>query len=431
LEEVPRRSLTSSAKRPSLTPPVFSPAATNIRISNSGPEHQELYSTMSADRAPPAASEPAAKSLPRYFRNDASLGRRDPHKQLLASLDRLITEHPPHKVPPGGGLYYGPISVAYLFYALHSLYPDMTLDEYSLNTWSAAYIEQAQTNIKEFPPPSPTKCGVSNDIMSLLALYAVTAKDKDTVKELCDHAAVLIEPDASNEWLYGRAGYLYLLRLVRGAFSQDKGIQELIEDTADEVIENIMASSRPWKWHGKAYVGAAHGAIGIITQIVLTEKSWAPKLQAELAALLSYQYESGNFPSSLPPGRDRLVQFCHGAPGVISSLLSLRPYFPDLHDRIDKVISRARSCVWERGLLTKEPCLCHGITGNALALKDEQFEHFMTYTTGHEIRSMAKDGMLEKSADPSALWCGEAGRAWAWAVADLGLDKRFLGYNDI
>jgi hypothetical protein len=60
----------------------------------------------------------------------------------------------------------------------------MTLDEYSLNTWSAAYIEQAQTNIKEFPPPSPTKCGVSNDIMSLLALYAVTAKDKDTVKEL-------------------------------------------------------------------------------------------------------------------------------------------------------------------------------------------------------------------------------------------------------
>ena len=308
---------------------------------------------MSAERSPPAASEPATKSLPRYFRNDASLGRRDPHKQLLASLDRLITEHPPHKVPPGGGLYYGPISVAYLFYALHNLYPDLKLDEYPLNTWSAAYIEQAQANIKEFPPPSPTECGVSNDIMSLLALYAVTAKDKDTVKELCDHAAVLIEPTASNEWLYGRAGYLYLLRLVRGAFPGDKEIKELIEDTADEVIENIMASSRPWKWHGKAYVGAAHGAIGIITQIVLTEKSWAPKLEAELAALLSYQYESGNFPSSLPPGRDRLVQFCHGAPGVISSLLSLRPYFPDLEGRIDKVISRARSCIWERGLLTK------------------------------------------------------------------------------
>ncbi|EMD84914.1 hypothetical protein COCHEDRAFT_119950 [Bipolaris maydis C5] len=334
---------------------------------------------MSEEGAPSAATveKAAPPSIPRYFRNDAPLARRDPHKQLLASLDRLITDYPPHHIPPGGGLYYGPISVAFLFYALHDLYPDLKLDGYPLNTWSAAYIEQAQTHIKEFPPPSPKKCGVSNDIMSLLALYAITAKDPDTVKELCDHAAVMLEDGTSNEWLYGRAGYLYLLRLVRKAFTDNKEITELIEDTADEIIENIMDSPRPWKWHGKAYVGAVHGAIGIITQIILTDPAWAPKLDAELGALLSLE------------------------------------------------------CIWERGLLTKEPCLCHGITGNALALDGKQFEHFMTYTTGHEIKSMAKDGMLEKSDDPSALWCGEAGRAWAWAVADKDLDKRLLGYNDI
>jgi lantibiotic modifying enzyme len=321
--------------------------------------------------------------------------------------------------------------VAYLFYALHKLYPDLTVEEFPLNTWSAAYIEQAQSHIKEYPGPSPSRCGVSDDIMSLLALYAVTAKDADTVKELCDFAAVTIEKEASNEWLYGRAGYLYLLRLVRGAFTDDKEILELIEDTTDEVIENIMDSPRPWKWHGKAYVGAVHGAIGIITQIVLTDPSWAPKLEAELGALLSYQYESGNFPSSLPPGRDRLVQFCHGAPGVVASLISIQKYFPELQERISRVVEKGRECIRERGLLTKEPCLCHGITGNALALDDKDFEHFLTYTTGHEIKSMGKDGMLVKSDDPSALWCGEAGRAWAWAVADKGLEKRFLGYNDI
>lgn len=376
-----------------------------------------------------AAEEPA--SIPRYFRNDAELSRREPHKQLLASLNRLITDYPPHQIPPGGGLYYGPISVAYLFYALHNIYPDLLLDDYPMNTWSAAYIEQAQANIKKYKGPSPSKCGVSDDIMALLALYAVTAKDPDTVKELCDFAAVTIEPEASNEWLYGRAGYLYLLRLVRGAFTDNKEITELIEDTTDEVIDNIMASSRPWKWHGKAYVGAAHGAIGIITQIVLTDATWAPKLEAELGALLSYQYESGNFPSSLPPGRDRLVQFCHGAPGVIASLVSIKKYFPKLEERIERVIAKGRECIWERGLLTKEPCLCHGISGNALALDGERFEHFLTYTTGGEIKSMAKDGMLQKANDPSALWCGEAGRAWAWAVADKGLEKRFLGYNDI
>jgi lantibiotic modifying enzyme len=382
-----------------------------------------------SEQAAATAEEPA--SIPRYFRNDADPSRREPHKQLLASLNRLITDYPPHQIPAGGGLYYGPISVAYMFYALHNIYPDLLLDDYPMNTWSAAYIEQAQANIKKYKGPSPSKCGVSDDIMSLLALYAVTAKDPETAKELCDFAAVTIEPEASNEWLYGRAGYLYLLRLVRGAFTDNKQITELVEDTTDEVIENIMASSRPWKWHGKAYVGAAHGAIGIITQIVLTDATWAPKLEAELGALLSYQYESGNFPSSLPPGRDRLVQFCHGAPGVITSLASIKKYFPKLEERIDRVIAKGRECIWERGLLTKEPCLCHGISGNALALDGEQFEHFLTYTTGGEIKSMAKDGMLQKASDPSALWCGEAGRAWAWAVADKGLEKRFLGYNDI
>ena len=91
-----------------------------------------------------------------------------------------------------------------------------------------------------------------------------------------------------------------------------------------------------------------------------------------------------------------------------------------------------------RYVFTLHPCsrLTHtnaqtGITGNALALEDKDFEHFLTYTTGHEMKSMDKDGMLEKSSCPESLFGGEAGRAWSWAVADKGLDKRILGYNDL
>src|ERR1700760_3365922 len=167
-------------------------------------------------------------------------------------------------------------------------------------------------------------------------------------------------------------------------------------------------------------VGAVHGAIGIITQIVLTDAAWAPKLEAELATLLTYQYDSGNWPSSIPPGRDRLVQVCHGAPGVVNSLLSIRQFFPKLKDKIDRAIARGRECILERGLLTKESCLCHGISGNALALESPDFEHFLSFTTGHEMKAMEKDGMMEHSDDPASLWTGEAGRAWAWAVADKG-----------
>jgi len=368
---------------------------------------------------------------PRYFKNDATLTRRDPYKQLIASLTRLVTQYPPSSVPPGGGLYYGPISIAFLFFKLQVLYPDLQVEGVAVTTWAGEYLKRAEEHMKDYPGPTPEKCGIAEDIMAMLALGAASAKDEDMAKELCDYATITGDKDAGVEWLYGKAGYLYLLRLVRATFVEDQKIRDLIDDTADLVIESLMDAPRPWKWHGKAYVGAVHGAIGIITQIVLTDHTWAPDLEVDLATLLTYQYDSGNWPSSIPPGRDRLVQFCHGAPGIVASLLSIQQHFPKLKDKIDLAVERGRECIRERGLLTKEPCLCHGISGNALALEDAEFEHFLTFTTGHEIKSMDKDGVMEKSDDPSSLWCGEAGRAWTWAIADRGLEKRFLGYNDL
>lgn len=72
-----------------------------------------------------------------------------------------------------------------------------------------------------------------------------------------------------------------------------------------------------------------------------------------------------------------------------------------------------------------------GITGNALALEDKELEHFLTYTTGSEMKALQQDGLWEASAAPEGLFTGEAGRAWSWAVADKGLPHRILGYNEI
>ncbi|MBE7180494.1 MAG: hypothetical protein INR71_04650, partial [Terriglobus roseus] len=229
-------------------------------------------------------SSTAQTGRPRYFKNDAEPARRDPYKQVVASLKRLVDDYPPNTLLPGGGIYYGPISIAYLFYALQPLYPDLEVMGEPLGHWSAEYLKQAQAHMKVYPGPTFDKCGVSDDIMCILALDAASTKDADMAAELCRYAAVTADEQAGDEWLYGRAGYLYLLRMVKQTFARDAGVAELIEETADEVIEAIMESSRPWKWHGKAYVGAVHGAVGIITQIVLTDPSWAPKLEGDLAA---------------------------------------------------------------------------------------------------------------------------------------------------
>ena len=262
---------------------------------------------------------------------------------------------------PGGGLYRGPISVAYTLMILQQLYPEQEVEGLSIGHWSTAYLKAAQEHISEYPGPKPGRCGITDDIMCMLAIGAGSSKDPDMVADLCDYASEVIDPETENEFLYGRAGYLYLLRLVKASFEDQEETLQLISDTQDDVVDAILDSPRPWKWRGKAYLGAMHGVIGIITQCVLTNpKRYAPKFEADLAVLLTYQFDSGNWPSSVPVERDRLVQVCHGAPGVVISLLSIREYFPNLKERIDRAIQKGRDDILERGLLTKEPCMCHG-----------------------------------------------------------------------
>lgn len=366
----------------------------------------------------------------RYFANDQPLSRRSADKQLIASLGRLVRAFPPKSLQRGGGLYYGPLSIALLFFTLSQHYKELDIADEPVAAWFQAYLGSTP-DMKEFGGLRQDKCGIINDHLSYLALSAAFFKDSAAARRLCDCAGVVTRPDASNEWLYGRAGYLYFLRLVKNSLPHDQEVQNLIGETAEKTIQAVLASPQPWAWHGKVYVGAAHGIIGIITQIVLTNPSYAPQLEHHLASLLDSQYESGNWPSSLPPGKDRLVQFCHGAPGVVSSLLSVGPHFPKLKGRIDNAIAAGRAAIKERGLLTKEPCLCHGISGNALALEDDHFDHFLAYTSHEQIRTLDKDGLIEPSDHPESLWCGEAGRAWTWAVADADLPKRFLGYNEL
>ena len=59
------------------------------------------------------------------------------------------------------------------------------------------------------------------------------------------------------------------------------------------------------------------------------------------------------------------------------------------------------------------------------------YDRIVMWQPAQTIEAMDKDGMMERSDDPASLWTGEAGRAWAWAVADKNLEKRLLGYNDV
>lgn len=75
-----------------------------------------------------------------------------------------------------------------------------------------------------------------------------------------------------------------------------------------------------YQWHGKHYLGAAHGLSGIM-YILLQAAQYLSKyelhelIRPTVDYLSKQRYESGNYMSSLGSHTDKLVQWCHGAPG--------------------------------------------------------------------------------------------------------------------
>lgn len=358
----------------------------------------------------------------------------DATSELLSSLERILSFSPPdssasHRCT---GLYRGSTSTAFSFYALSKLYPGLKVSSKPLQEWASLYLEPGKLYLSKprHATVDASRCGVANELLAHTAVSAVVYSDRSLAEKLCSYVSqVLIQTEShSNEWLYGVSGYLYLLRLVRKALPDLKWIEE----STQQLIELILSSPLPWKWHGSAFLGAVHGSVGIIAQVVLSDPSSAPKVETMLSTLLDLQLPSGNFPSSLEKqDDDRLVQFCHGSPGFVIALVSIGPHVPKLRSRIDAAIEKARMNIWEKGLLTKEPSLCHGIAGNALALDVEQRNTFMRAMTTQALSEQWKKTSEDEKAD--SLYTGEPGRAWVWGVVayERELNGICLGFNDV
>ncbi|KAI1455810.1 hypothetical protein F4805DRAFT_434950 [Annulohypoxylon moriforme] len=327
-----------------------------------------------------------------------------------------------------------------MFYRLSQIFPDMEFKQQSLLDWAEAYLELGARRTKKVP--YPTNCGITNETLAHLSLSAVMKQNMNLVRRICS-----VDGDVndellygSDEWMYGRAGYLYFLRLCKTLVDKtenpESNTAKLLQTTIQRTVTRILCTPWPHIWHDKEYHGAAHGTIGMITQLVLSSPHISIVLHLMLERLLEQQFSSGNFPPTVNSRMDHLVQFCHGAPGFNIALRSLLPHFrgEDIKRRIETAMENAEEDVWTRGLLTKKPCLCHGIPSNALALKEGNEERFLHFLSWMSTEEMEKRGWLaeERRDDKDAgLYTGEAGRAWVWGVAASGGPRVLIGFNDL
>ncbi|KAK0217005.1 lanthionine synthetase C-like protein [Armillaria fumosa] len=310
--------------------------------------------------------------------------------------------------------------------------------------------------------------------------------------------------DDGCEVLYGRAGLLYgLLRLRKNELVSVGDIELVITSIMtrgrfgasvyrDSIPNQQQSPALMWSWHGKRYLGAAHGVAGILQMLLACPldviNPYIPDVLRTVEWLIDCQDEDGNWPTKAPrhgkisgDESNELVQWCHGATGILillSTLLKLSSQrareFPVPNRLIDKVMASIRkgaSLVYRHGFLRKGVGLCHGVGGSIYALLsvsdafaltpgDSDHRHNSVYyfqravhlaylaTSYEKLTDCGKMGVLDR---PNSLYEGLAGMCCAWSeiaqrIAAMDVDGEsaehtnprplsfvngFPGYNDL
>lgn len=248
---------------------------------------------------------------PRYIVNDFSslLTVDDSEDHLRKTLEDIVTSLPPrNEYPVLKGLWAGPTAFAYLFLHVDSHNPNLKFGGLRAIDWAKGYIEGDRSHL-----PLDSRCGIGCERLAFLAVRAAILHDTSDVQKFVSTVSTIMENEEyPDEVLQGRSGTLYLLRMIRHWVP---GSSLLVDEIIKSVTKAILARGQDWKWHGRRYLGAVHGDIGIVTQLVLTTPSLAPQLEEKLAQVLDLQLANGNWTSSEGKERSPLIQFCHGAPG--------------------------------------------------------------------------------------------------------------------
>ncbi|RWS04592.1 lanC-like protein 2 [Dinothrombium tinctorium] len=305
----------------------------------------------------------------------------DEHKQkLLQNVAKLLTyfEKQVPRDPNAGdySVYTGIAGYAYLYLQLSETLPE------NRNTYiEAAYnwCERALRLIRS--GKSTFLCGSLGPIALSAVVYHKKSMADKSVEMIKRLVAIDTSREQYDEMLYGRAGILYALLFVKKAIAT----QTIIEDRhIRNIIEHIIKSGQKtaqkegkhssplyYYWHDSAYVGAAHGFIGILCMLLeckeyLTNDELSHIVRPTIDFIhRTFRMKSGNYMSSAGSKSDRLVHWCHGAPGAIFLFCLAYQVFQD-----KMYLNEAISCgevIWQRGILKKGYGICHGTAGNAYA----------------------------------------------------------------
>ena len=250
----------------------------------------------------------------------------------------------------------------------------------------------------------------------------------DFIQQLIDMSTRVLHINA-DEVLYGKVGYIQMMLFLLDHGILDSIDQQHIQLTISSVLDSIISDGEQlehnidsplmWQWHGKFYLGHAHGLSGILSIILrcrwyLNDSRLICKIRQTIEYCMKQCYPSGNYKSSIESDNDRLVQWCHGSTSLALLCIEAYQHFSD--DKHLQCAVNQSNIIWERGLLNKGVGLCHGISGNAAVflhlyqitnnkLYLRRAEYFMEFG----LNSQYTNELFSQPDDPYSLYNGIGG----------------------
>lgn len=244
----------------------------------------------------------------------------------------------PDDPPVFSGLYLGAAGIAWALHRLGSPLDVRTIVDAAISRGPDL-------------PDSEASLLVGESGMQLAALAVGASYDAERLRAL----VATNERHPARELLVGSPGSMLAARFAGLDDEWHRAADILVAESDDDGLWTQRLFG-----HVARYIGPAHGFAGNVHTLRghVDDARLRARVERVLRAHAIWDGDAVNWPPTVGAEASR-TQWCHGAPGLVSTLGDVMP---------EDLLLAGAEWTWRHGPLEKGPGLCHGTAGNGYAL---------------------------------------------------------------
>ncbi|WP_444944740.1 lanthionine synthetase C family protein [Microbulbifer sp. ZKSA006] len=286
----------------------------------------------------------------------------------------LWPSHPLDDDASSHSFYYGTSGVSW---ALDYLCREDVADiEFNLKFALKNQLEKCQAELVNMPHTENASY-LFGDIPILMMQFQLS-KDQKLLDELASKITVN-NSQPTRELMWGSAGTMIALTHLQRWLPNDIRWEQAYQVQSTKLMNELQENNEfgfMWKIdvYGKQqyFLGPMHGNSGNVLSLIKGRhllknsdyKEFCEKVMISTVRTAVTDHKYANWPPIAGKTDRMLLQYCHGAPGMLTALSELPA---DINSEFDEVLLKGGELIWDAGPLRKGFGLCHGTAGNGFA----------------------------------------------------------------